>query len=270
MRIYHGPRTTECFDNSHFVKIICALHRNRGQHVVGGDLWAETAFTYANSEWQDSAQIQAKCSTGRRLEPRDPLASSREFRWCGTRRSCRRELEMVMVDRTVLWPEMLLPTSRLCFRVELQQVPARLVVESGAAFLRCELPLYVTLVPSQPLRDACAFATTSAAACLPDAMRRSYGRSRHTIPIKNPHTSQTNNALAEITGTIKRPPFELAERFGSGSCGLQHRDSSRKDRAPCPIWHGIPATCNPQIVGMKRGCATLRGELHEYDLKAGG
>ena len=107
MRIYHGPRTTECFDNSHFVALICALHRNRGQHVVGGDVWAETAFTYANSEWQDSAQIQAKHSTGRRLEPRNPLASSREFRRCGTRRSCRRELEIVMVDRTVLWPAIL-------------------------------------------------------------------------------------------------------------------------------------------------------------------
>jgi hypothetical protein len=50
-----------------------------------------------------------------------------------------------------------------------------------------------------------------------------YARSRHTIPnnramthvpsaqpsaMKNPHTNQTNNALAEITGTIRRPPFD--------------------------------------------------------------
>jgi hypothetical protein len=49
------------------------------------------------------------------------------------------------------------------------------------------------------------------------------GRSRHTIPVnramtqvpsaqpsamKNPHTNQTNKALAEITGTIRRPPFD--------------------------------------------------------------
>jgi hypothetical protein len=54
-----------------------------------------------------------------------------------------------------------------------------------------------------------------------------HGRSRHTIPnnramtqvpsaqpsaMKNPHTNQTNNALAEITGTIRRPPFDLAEQ----------------------------------------------------------
>jgi hypothetical protein len=49
------------------------------------------------------------------------------------------------------------------------------------------------------------------------------GRSRHTIPVnramtqvpsaqpsamKNPHTNQTNKALAEITGTIGRSPFD--------------------------------------------------------------
>jgi hypothetical protein len=31
--------------------------------------------------------------------------------------------------------------------------------------------------------------------------------------MKNPHTNQTNNALAEITGTIRRPPFDLAEQL---------------------------------------------------------
>jgi hypothetical protein len=62
-----------------------------------------------------------------------------------------------------------------------------------------------------------------------------HGRSRHTIPVnraithvpsaqpsamKNPHTNQTNNALAEITGTIRHPPFDLAERSASGSCAI--------------------------------------------------
>lgn len=84
-------------------------------------------------------------------------------------------------------------------------------------------------------RTACAFGTTPAAVCLPHSMWSIYGRSRHTIPnnrattqvpsaqpipIKNPHTSQTNNALAEITGTIRHPPFDLAELFGSGSCAV--------------------------------------------------
>ena len=31
--------------------------------------------------------------------------------------------------------------------------------------------------------------------------------------MKNPQTNQTNNALAEITGTIRRPPFDLAEQL---------------------------------------------------------
>jgi hypothetical protein len=47
--------------------------------VVRGDLWAEAAFTYANLEWPDSAQIHGKRMTRRRLEPREPLASSREI-----------------------------------------------------------------------------------------------------------------------------------------------------------------------------------------------
>ena len=63
------------------------------------------------------------------------------------------------------------------------------------------------------------------------------GRSRHTIPIKramthvpsaqpsaikNPHTNQTNNALAEITGTIIRHlPFDLAEQVSD------HKDTRR-------------------------------------------
>jgi hypothetical protein len=59
-------------------------------------------------------------------------------------------------------------------------------------------------------------------------LRKRQARSRHTIPnnratthvpsaqpiaMKNPHTNQTNNALAEITGTIRHPPFDLAELF---------------------------------------------------------
>jgi hypothetical protein len=39
--------------------------------------------------------------------------------------------------------------------------------------------------------------------------------------MKNPHTNQTNNALAEITGTIRRPPFDLAEQLSD------HTDTRR-------------------------------------------
>jgi hypothetical protein len=62
--------------------------------------------------------------------------------------------------------------------------------------------------------------------CIPSGLN--HGRSRHTIPnnrpmtqvpsaqpsaMKNPHTNQTNNALAEITGTIRRPPIDLPEQL---------------------------------------------------------
>jgi hypothetical protein len=63
------------------------------------------------------------------------------------------------------------------------------------------------------------------------------GRSRHTIPInramthvpsaqpsamKNPHTNQTSNALAEIIGTIGRPPFD--QYLPPGRDGLNYRN----------------------------------------------
>jgi hypothetical protein len=74
-----------------------------------------------------------------------------------------------------------------------------------------------------------------------------YGRSRHTIPnnratthvpsaqpiaIKNPHTNQTNNALAEITGTISRPPFDSAELFGSALVQYETTAKTRQYLAP--------------------------------------
>jgi len=49
--------------------------------------------------------------------------------------------------------------------------------------------------------------------------------------------------------------------------GVQPR--SGKDRAPRPIWHGIPATCDAQIIDLFKGCAALRAELHEYNFEAG-
>ena len=61
-----------------------------------------------------------KRMTRRRLEPRALL--SREIPLV-LLADLFAELEIVMMDRTVLWPAISRPTSRLCLRVELQQAP---------------------------------------------------------------------------------------------------------------------------------------------------